>query len=155
MFSEALKQVIRDAGMCTAPSFYSGRGATPTDLNDDILEKLYQGIEGNPEFPDCAAEGFLDLVENLPKMSATDFLIALDALAFDDWVWKNEVEHLDGTSIPPDRGNGVHEAIAFCTIASQAFNRVDQSWMIRNDFLQRHGRKPQGGPLMAFEEFCG
>jgi len=42
---ENLKNIIRNSNMSARPEFYSGRGAILCDLNSDILQKIYLGIE--------------------------------------------------------------------------------------------------------------
>ena len=39
------EQIVRTAGMSNRPGYYSGRGATISDLNSDSLEKIYVGIK--------------------------------------------------------------------------------------------------------------
>ena len=50
---EYLNKVLTDSrygdgcGMSTRPEYYSGRGATTTDLNSDQLKLIYNAIEKN------------------------------------------------------------------------------------------------------------
>ena len=53
---ERLKDIIRNSNMSTRPEYYSGRGAILCDLNSDILQKIYLGIE--KEFGKKAAKNY-------------------------------------------------------------------------------------------------
>lgn len=64
-------------GISARPEFYSGRGATISDLNSGHLEILYNGIL--KEFDEEAAKRFAIFVATFPKMAMTPFLNAFFA----------------------------------------------------------------------------
>ena len=63
-------QIVMEAGMSARPEFYSGRGAISCDLNDKILEKVHKGVQR--EHGEEAAKQFVQMVADVPKLSATD-----------------------------------------------------------------------------------
>jgi hypothetical protein len=145
MFSEFLATVLTrtshapdGCGMSTRPDFYSGRGAITADLDDTILEKLWTAIKANRG--DEAAAAFVLMVEAIPVLSATDFLITLAALDRNDYAWDARfVSGAKGIDIRRDddgRHNGVS---AVCTMAAMLGrgDRDETAW-IRNPFLRRH-----------------
>jgi len=77
------RQIVRDAGISTRPEFYSGRGATICDLGSYHLQKIYIGIEKN--FGKQAGKEFVQMVADIPKLSATDFLLNLYNLEANGW----------------------------------------------------------------------
>jgi hypothetical protein len=132
--------------MSTSPSYYSGRGATTDDLNDAILEKIWTAVEKNRG--KNAAKAFVDMVEAVPVLSATDFLITLAALDRADWKWHPRlVSSAKGVDIARNADGSHNEASGLATMASMLFGRDrDQTFTIRGAFLRRHGRKVKTPP---------
>ncbi len=135
------KQIAMDAGMSARPEFYSGRGAIACDLNDRILEKVYQGVQRAHE--EEVAKQFAQMVADIPKLSATDFLLTLYRLEGHDWKWDKRIlggengVYVDG---PTDEAK---MAVGFATIASVlgGMSERDETGYIRGKFLRRHGIK--------------
>lgn len=74
--------------MSSRPGFYAGRGNTTTDLNSQLLEKIYEGIR--TEIGQDAAKAFVNMVEHMvDDASATTFLITLKRL--EQYEWKYDV----------------------------------------------------------------
>jgi len=133
------RQIAMNAGMSTRPEFYSGRGAIACDLNDKILEKTYQGIK--KEHGEDAAEQFAQMVADVPKLSATDFLLTLYRLEGRGWKWdKRMLGDENGVDVGPDYGNGTRESIAMATIGNVigGMSKRDETSYIRGEFLRRH-----------------
>src|SRR3989338_10146114 len=111
------RQIAMNAGMSTRPEFYSGRGAIACDLNDKILEKVFQSVQ--KEYGEEAAKQFAQMVADVPKLSATDFLLTLYRLEVQDWKWsKRMLGNEKGIDVGPDYGDGTREAVAMATIGS-------------------------------------
>ena len=135
------RQIVMEVGMSDRPEFYSGRGAIACDLNDKILEKTYQGIK--KEHGEDAAEQFAQMVANIPKLSATDFLLTLYRLEGNKWKWDKRIlgrekgVYVDG---PTDEAK---MAVGLATIAGALFGdgSRDETSYIRGEFLRRHGIK--------------
>ena len=68
------RMIVRKAGMSDMPGFYSGRGAILSDLNPDILRRIYEGVQR--EHGKGVAKQFVKMVATIPKLSATDFLLS-------------------------------------------------------------------------------
>ncbi len=83
------EDIVREAGMCSRPEYYSGRGATLSDLNSKILDKVYSGIQ--KAHGKNAADDFTKMVENIPKLSATDFLLSVYRLEQNNWKYDKKV----------------------------------------------------------------
>ena len=128
-------------GMSARPEFYSARGATCTDLNSQILEKVYSEVQGN--YGSEAGENFVQMVADIPKLSMTDFLNTLYELERHEWRWdKSLLGDGKGIDLGPDRGDGSREAVGFAIIGAALSGRViDQTSTIRGDFLRSHGRE--------------
>lgn len=88
---------IQEAGMSTRPEFYSGRGAISCDLSPLHLQKIHAAIRKTVG-PDAATQ-FVVMVDSLPKLSATDFLLACQQFQYNDWKWDE--------SMTP-KSNGIH-----------------------------------------------
>lgn len=134
-----------DGRMLNRPEYYSGRGATLSDLNSGLLEKIHQGVLA--EHGKDAAEGFVDMVENIDVLSATLFLNSLYELEACRWKWHQKKgskasEHIDvGPDDGTDRRNiqGQISILAWTTGGSTR----DDTFMIKSEFLAAHGREPQ------------
>jgi len=78
-----IQEIIRNAGMSERPGYYSGRGATLSDLDSTILNKIAKSIKesyGNEAF-----NNFVSMVWNMKVLSATAFLNNLYALERANW----------------------------------------------------------------------
>ena len=69
---EKLKEIIRNNNMSTRPEYYSGRGATISDLNEKILFGIHKDLK--KEFGESAGNGFVKMVNGIKVLSATAFL---------------------------------------------------------------------------------
>ncbi|MDP3027250.1 MAG: hypothetical protein Q8N63_06075 [Nanoarchaeota archaeon] len=135
-------QIVMEAGMSACPEFYSGRGAIPCDLNDKILEKVYKGVKR--EHGEKAAKHFTQMVADIPKLSATDFLLTLYRLESRNWRWdKRMLGNEKGIDVGPDYGDGRRTGIALVTIGDVlgGMSERDETSYIRDNFLERHGIK--------------
>ncbi len=142
------RQIVMRAGMSARPEFYSGRGAISCDLNDRILENVYQTIQR--EHGEKAAQQFAQMVADIPELSATDFLLSLYRLESHNWKWdKSMMRDERGIAIGPDYGDGKREANAFAGIVTVlGGSDLDQTRYIRGEFLKRHKIEvPQKGPM--------
>jgi hypothetical protein len=118
----------------TRPEYFSGRGATLSDLNSDILEGIYQGLL--EVIGKTAAKNFVVLVARFSSLSATAFLND-----FIQWYSNgcNEYQTQATSDVdlgPDDEGRF---PVAFATMASMMFgNQRDDTNQIRYSFLTNH-----------------
>lgn len=136
-------------GMSGRPEYYSGRGATMSDLDGDRLYAIYQKIE--QELGTRQADAFVTMVEKLKTLSATNFLNALYALERNDWnLTEFNESNIDLGSDGAERG-----IIAFATIAEGLFGcGRDDTEYIRSSFLRKLGF-PERGSRERKREYCG
>ncbi len=153
MFSDFLTRTLTRSfseggcGMSTRPAFYSGRGATTTDLSSHKLDTLYKAIEKHVSKE--AAGHFGQMVADLPCLSATDFLLALESLESHHWTWSKElIGHSNGL-YAEDFGSGLG------TIGSVlGGDRVDETASIRRNFLDQHKIKlPKADTQNSYDEY--
>lgn len=127
-----LYKAIHKARMSNSPSYYSGRGATTSDLGYEHLSTIAQAIKENKG--DKAQKNFVHMVAQIPVLSATDFLVTLHKLQDNNWEWNQKL-------LPTT--NGVHidsEGSAFGTVMSMMGGpRGDATVQIRAQFLREHG----------------
>ncbi len=142
------KTIIQESGMSGRPEFYSGRGATMSDLNYDILKKAATLIEKHHGKE--ALKNFVEMVGALPKATATDFLNQLYILEARDWKFEvRSMDHANGVDV------GDHQAClvpAMMTVA-HAFDGMsdrNDTGSIRNQFLREYGVKPKGKDIDKF-----
>jgi len=137
-------------GMATRPSFYSGRGATTTDLSSRKLECIYQEIDRNvgPK----AAMAFARMVRDIPVLSATAFLLSLEQLVEAGWHWEEAMVVKTNGTYAEDFGSAL--GTVACVLSGD--NRRDETVVIRHDFLRRHdlqepriGTSGVLGPVLA------
>lgn len=126
------------------PDYYSGRGAMMCDLNSALLEKLYQGILAEHGKP--AAEEFVTMVERIDVLSATLFLNSLYELEARKWKWEKEprrsrdAEHIEITDDPRPAAQLASGMASILSWEGGGSTR-DDTFMIRAEFLQKHGRE--------------
>lgn len=136
-----ITQIVKNANMSARPEFYSGRGAILDDLNSDILEKIYLGIKKN--YGKKQANAYAKMVEKIPKLSATDFLLSLYELEANKWNLK-ELNLKDKVGIYVDGPNDKAKiAVGFMTIAGclHGDNARDETNSIKGQFLRKHDIK--------------
>lgn len=124
--------------MSSRPEYYSGRGATTSDLNSGTLEKIHHNINGLAG-PAAAAQ-FTYMVADLPTLSATDFLIALQSLEFANWEWTPRSRPSSNGIEVVNRQDGSDFGHNMGTIVSVLFgmNNRDETESIRGSFLREH-----------------
>jgi hypothetical protein len=141
---ETLKNIIRNNNMSTRPEYYSGRGATLTDLNGNILEGIYKGIE--KDFGVKAAKNFVKMVADIKVLSATTFLEELYSLFNSNWKYLVRKKHASGISIPKNKDGEYDETSAisgmFGLMAAMTSGGRDDTMSIKGHFLSTHGVKP-------------
>jgi hypothetical protein len=128
-----IREIVQNAGMSDRPAYYSGRGATLSDLNSTILQKIHDGIV--KEFGKEAGNGFVQMVDELKVMSATGFLKSVYRLAHNNWVFSPELVSTSSVDIDS-------EGSAWGTLLG-AMSRSDRddSLDIKSQFLNTNGVK--------------
>ena len=85
-----VSQIISESGMFRNPRFYGGvLTATKKEVNDERLEKIYQGIR--QAYGDRAADNFVKMVSDIPVLSAGYFLRTLYKLEANKWKWDKQL----------------------------------------------------------------
>lgn len=132
------RDIVGEAGMSARPEFYSGRGATTCDLNDTKLEKIYQGVQR--EYGNKAAQQFAQMVADIPKLSATDFLLTLYTLEARDWKWNKKLLGNEKGIYVDGRTDKEKMGVGLATIGGVLFgdHLRDETHSIRREFLRRH-----------------
>jgi len=152
---EKLKEIIRNNQMSTRPEYYSGRGATLSDLNGNILEGIYQSIL--KEYGKDAAKNFVKMVADIKVLSATTFLEELYMLFGANWKYinKRKERQASGISIPKNENGEYDENSAMSGmlgIMSAMFSTGrDDTQAIKSFFVSRHGSKPKGKKIMMMD----
>ncbi len=128
------REIVYSVGMSGRPEYYSGRGATASDLNGDMLYAIYHKILH--ELGVRQANVFVAMVKKLKTLSATNFLNALYALERNDWKLMEFNE--SNVDVGPD-GNS-RGIIALATVVDSIFycGRDDTEY-IRSSFLRKMG----------------
>lgn len=141
---DKLINIIHDSGMSDRPGYYSGRGATTSDLNHKILTKIHEGIK--KVYGEDAGKNFVTMVADIRVLSATTFLVELYNLYNADWCYKPKKKHASGIQVDKDE-NGNHNMMqGFASIFSALSNNRDETRMIRDQFLIQNGVKPKSDP---------
>lgn len=132
-------QIVREAGMVNRPEYFCDRGATSSDLNDQILERVYVVI--NREYGEDVSRQFVQMVADIPVLSATDFLNTLYGFESHGWSWDKNLASKGGVDVGPDDGEGSREMICKCVVVNvlSGSHRGDETGQIRGHFLARHG----------------
>ena len=143
---DKLQNIIRDNRMSCRPEYYSGRGATMSDLDGQILEGIYKGIL--KDYGKNAAKNYIKMVADIKVMSATTFLQELYDLFHNKWKYVEKEKHADGISIPKNEDGEYDEASAqsgmLGIFAALSSGGRDDTIRIKGGFLQSHGVKGKG-----------
>lgn len=133
------RTIVIRANMSPRPEYYSGRGATLSDLNGEILENIYQGIK--KEYGKKASESFVNMVKDIPVASATDFLLNLYRLESNNWKWNEKMLGSEKGVYVDGPNDNVKFAVGMATIAGIFGGSMDRddTTSIKNYFLKRHG----------------
>jgi len=142
MKTEKLKEIIRSVpSMSTCPEYFSGRGATLTDLNSEILEKIYQGIE--KEFGEKAASNYVKMVDGIKVLSATTFLQELYLLESRGWEYVPKRDE-SGIVVPKNEDGEYNTELGMLgMISALSSSGRDDTQQIKGHFLLTHGIKPK------------
>ncbi len=142
---ETLKDIIRNSNMSTRPEYYSGRGATMSDLNSEILQKIFLGIE--KEFGAKAAKNYVKMVRDIKVLSATTFLQELYDLFDKNWVYRKKRRHASDILVSKGKNGEYDDSSLLSGMASimSAMSRGnrDDTNQIRGGFLHTHGAEPR------------
>lgn len=137
---EKLKQIIRNHSMNTRPEFYSGRGATLSDLNGEILFGIHKDLK--KEFGKKAGIGFVKMVNGITVLSATAFLNGLYDLFYNNW--KYNEKQPDQITIPKDKDGNYNQVIAGIGIMESLFSKGrNDTQKIKYHFLYKNGIEPK------------
>jgi hypothetical protein len=124
--------------MSTRPEYYSGRGATFSDLNEEILFKIHKDLQ--KEFGNNAGIGFVKMVNGIKILSATAFLNGLYELFYNNWEY-NENQP-SGISIPKDENDNYNTNIGMIGVMESLFScGRDDTHLIKSWFLEKNGIK--------------
>jgi len=135
---EKLKNIIRNNRMSTRPEYYSGRGATISDLDERILFGIHRDLKN--EFGQAAGIGFVKMVAGIKVLLATAFLNGLYELFYNDW--KYDEHQPDSISIPKDKDGNYNSAIGMIGVMNSLFSDGrDDTQRIKSYFLIRNGVK--------------
>ncbi len=120
-------KILDSVGIGSRAAYYSGNGATLSDLRPEHLYKIHTMVlEHHGE---KAASGFVKMVAEMKQLSATSFINEFKYLGRMNWEYKCL---LGASSVDIDG-----EGSAFGTLASMMFggNRSDDTEAIREQFL--------------------
>jgi len=139
---ENLKDIIRNAGMSTRPEYYSGRGATTSDLDETILEQIFKGIED--KFGAKPAENFVKMIADIKVLSVTTFLQELYNLYYSNWKYKKKKEHAVGVAVGKNDDGEYDQVSGLIGMmgAMSGMNVRDDTQRIKGWFLRCHGILP-------------
>lgn len=128
------REIVRSVGMSDRPEYYSGRGATISDLDGDKLYAIYQKIK--QELGTNHADNFVTMVQRLKTLSATNFLNSLYILERYDWT---DYISFRESNIYMYLNVADKELSAFSTIEETSFggihSRRDDTEYIKSSFL--------------------
>lgn len=132
-----LTEIVRQAGMSDRPAFYSGRGATTSDLDGRKLKKIHDLIKS--EIGEKEADGYILMVAGMKELSATAFLNTLYGMPYSYWKFNYEAPGHD-IEKDEDGNHNVMQGMATILAAMGRKGRDDTS-ATKRDFLYLVGRR--------------
>lgn len=140
---KSIYDIVAETGMSTRAEYYSGYGASHSDLGVPRLRAIHRGIEEN--FGEDAAKGFVDMVRDLRSLAASVFLQSLYRLADRGWVWK-DAPTPSNIALDPDSGERDPMAKGIALLAgtltarrSNARQDEQETQSMKRDFLRLMG----------------
>ncbi len=124
-----LVMVSTNNQMSARPGYYSGRGATTSDLNSKFLNQIADAIK--KEYGDQAHDNYVKMVWEMPSLSATAFLNNLYGLERAGWDLAKAHLSNDGNSFESE---GEAWGLMLEVLAHSKTDRFDQTESIRNGF---------------------
>ncbi|MBR9681169.1 MAG: hypothetical protein GOV00_00005, partial [Candidatus Altiarchaeota archaeon] len=133
MTEKTTEELVRGAYLDIRPSYYSGRGAIRDDLNEKHLSKIYKDL---CEIDPGRGTQMVEMVMEMPILSATDFLINFYTLEANDWRWE---EHLLGNQkgVYVENAESAHNTF----VSALYFGGRDQTIEIKREFLKTLPKK--------------
>lgn len=116
--------------MSARPGYYSGRGATASDLDSKILNQIADAIKKH--YGENAHENYVRMVWSMPSLSATAFLNNLYALERANWDLSRAEITNDGKSFESERE--AWGLLAEVLSQANSHSRFDQTESIRSGF---------------------
>ncbi len=133
-------------------SYYSGRGATLTDLNYKILHHIHAEIK--KEHGEDAAKAMVKMVESMTNCNATDFISNCYQLEANGYQWKVKKARKNGVDVAKNSDGSHNMASALGTMAGLMFDSGrDETPQIRNQFLRENGIKIKGREIDIYGRF--
>ena len=80
-------KILRDHMQVTRASFYAGRGPCRSDLHGGMLFGIFKDLD---KVDSGYAENFIRLVESIPSIGATEFIVAYDNFAKHDFTFERK-----------------------------------------------------------------
>ena len=135
---EKLKDIIRNNRMSTRPEYYSGRGATTSDLNDQILFGIHKDLK--KDFGEDAGNGFVKMIDGIKVLSATAFLNGLYELYYNNWIYNEQQP--DSITIQKDDDGNYNSTVGMIGVIDSLFScGRDDTQQIKSHFLRCNGVK--------------
>lgn len=135
---EKLKDIIRNNRMSTRPEYYSGRGATTSDLNDQILFGIHKDLK--KDFGEDAGNGFVKMIDGIKVLSATAFLNGLYELYYNNWIYNEQQP--DSITIQKDDDGNYNSNVGMIGVMESLFScGRDDTQQIKSHFLRCNGVK--------------
>ena len=135
IYGPELIQKYTKGKMSSRPEFYSGRGATVSDLNGELLELIYDGVL--KEKGEAAARNFVNLVANIKVLSATGFLNEFYAWIIRDCPEPKREINASDIDLPT---NDDEKYVGGMMTLLSALGRGDRddTYMIKSGFCRKH-----------------
>lgn len=141
---KTMQDILRDTPrFCSRASYFSGRGATLTDLNYEILEHIHGQITS--EFGEEAAKNYVKMVASMKSCSATAFINNCYSLEMMNYKWADEESSTSGIDVEKDKDGNYDTVNGIFGMISAMHQRGDDTPSIRNRFLSKHGHTPENG----------
>ena len=131
---DTTSQLLNEAGMSDRPGYYSGRAATTSDIRPGALAKIHKSIKLG--ISPAAADEFVKMIKDLPDLAATKFILSLNALERNGWVWDNSLTP-DSANYPDSYGSAL--GTIFEAMGDRG-NHLGETILIKQGFLISIGR---------------
>ena len=129
--------MLSNVGMSSRPAYYSGRGATLSDLNSEKLLKIQSQIE--KKHGKDASKAFVNMIQSMSNLNATDFIENLYMLERKGWVWDIKSTSKNGFDFDKNKDGSHNESQLMASLFSAMGNKRDETHQIKSNFLLKNG----------------
>ncbi len=136
-----ISSILEESKVGSRASYFSGRGATLSDLNSTKLLAMQDLIKKH--HGEDAAKSFVDLVQSMENLNATDFINNCYLFERSGFDWTQKAAPKNGIEVIKNEDGEYDYTHGMLSIAAaMQSNDRDDTEAIKREFLRKNGIMP-------------